>query len=150
MRGLWTLLLPELEGAEEEMWSVLSRGPFLVFLGCEPLRVGVRKPILWPDVSPCCRKGDPFQVPEGGFCLTLRNESSEETRVLTKYETLLEKGTQAESRKVRGTQQGCSITCPSVSDFMVMGLVSGLFPATRSESGCFLVAHALLSQDGFQ
>ena len=98
----------------------------------------------------CCRKGDPFQSPRVYSCLTLRNESSEETRVLTKYETLLEKGTQAESRKVRGTQQGCSITCPSVSDFMVMGLVSGLFPATRSESGCFLVAHALLSQDGFQ
>ena len=98
----------------------------------------------------CCRKGDPFQGPRVYSCLTLRNESSEETHVLTKHAILLEKGTQAESRTVRGTQQGCSTTWPSVSGFMAMGLVSGLFPATHSESGCFLVAHALLSRDGFQ
>ena len=98
----------------------------------------------------CCRKRDPFQSPKVYSCLTLRNESSEETHVLTKQGNLLEKGTQAESRKVRGTQQGCSTTCPSVLGFMGMGLVSGFFPATPSESGCFLVAHALLSQDGFQ
>ena len=42
----------------------------------------------------CCRKGDPFQGPKLGSCLTLGNELSEETRVLTKQEILLEKGTQ--------------------------------------------------------
>ena len=38
----------------------------------------------------------------------------------------------------------------AVSGFMVMGLVSGLSLANHSDSGSFLVASALLSQDGFQ
>ena len=33
---------------------------------------------------------------------------------------------------------------------MVMGLVSGLSLANPSDSGCFLVAYAMLSQDGRQ
>ena len=49
----------------------------------------------------CCRNGDPFQGPKLGSCLTLRNELSEETHVLTKQEILLGKGTRAESRRVR-------------------------------------------------
>ena len=49
----------------------------------------------------CCRKGDPFQGPKLGSCLTLRNELSEEAHVLTKHEILLGKGTQVESRRGR-------------------------------------------------
>ena len=49
----------------------------------------------------CCRKGDPFQGPKLGSYLTLRNELSEETQVLTKQEILLGKGTQMESSRVR-------------------------------------------------
>ena len=49
----------------------------------------------------CCRKGYPFKGPKLGSCWTLRNESSEETHVLTKQEILLGKGTQVESRNVR-------------------------------------------------
>ena len=49
----------------------------------------------------CCRKGDPFQGPKLGSCLTLRNELSEETHVLTKQEILLGKGTRVESSRVR-------------------------------------------------
>ena len=37
---------------------------------------------------PCCRKADPFQGPKLGSCLTLGNELSEETCVLTKQEIL--------------------------------------------------------------
>ena len=37
----------------------------------------------------CCRKGDPFQGLRVGSCLTLGNELSEETHMLTKQETLL-------------------------------------------------------------
>ena len=40
----------------------------------------------------CCRKADPFQGPKLGSCLTLRNELSEETHVLTKQESLLGQG----------------------------------------------------------
>ena len=49
----------------------------------------------------CCRKGDPFQGPKVGSCLTLRNELSEVTHVLTKQEILLGKGTRVESSRVR-------------------------------------------------
>ena len=52
-------------------------------------------------VAICFRKGDPFQGPKLGFCLTLRNELSEETHVLIKQEILLGKGTRVESSKVR-------------------------------------------------
>ena len=45
----------------------------------------------------CCRKGDPFQGPKPDFCLTLGNELSEETHVLTKQEILLGKGTRVET-----------------------------------------------------
>ena len=44
---------------------------------------------------------DPFQGPKLGSCLTLGNELSEETHVLTKQEILLGKGTQVESSRVR-------------------------------------------------
>ena len=49
----------------------------------------------------CCRKGDPFQGLKLASCLTLGNELSEETHVLTKQEILLGKGTRVESSRVR-------------------------------------------------
>ena len=52
-------------------------------------------------VCVCCRKGDPFQGPKLGSCLTLGNELSDETHVLTKQEILLGKGTWVESSRVR-------------------------------------------------
>ena len=52
-------------------------------------------------VAICCRKVDPFQGLKLGSCLTLGNELSKETYVLTKQEILLGKGTQVESSKVR-------------------------------------------------
>ena len=62
--------------------------------------------IMVQGVSPaalfiCCRKGDPFQGLTLGSCLTLGNKLSEETRMLTKQEILLGKGTRAESSRVR-------------------------------------------------
>ena len=52
-------------------------------------------------VAICCRKADPFQGLKLGSCLTLGNELSKETHVLTKQEILLGKGTQVESSRVR-------------------------------------------------
>ena len=49
----------------------------------------------------CFRKGDPFQGPKLGSCLTLGNELYEETHVLSKREILLGKGTRVESSRVR-------------------------------------------------
>ena len=96
-----------------------------------------------------------------GSCLTLGNEFSEEIHVLTKQETLLGRGVLAESSRVRearrialqgkGSQEDCSATWWfAVSGFMVMRLVSGFSLANPSDSGSFLVASALLSQDGLQ
>ena len=53
------------------------------------------------DVLFCCRKRDPLQGLKLGSCLTLRNELSEETHVLTKQEIFLGKGTRVESSRVR-------------------------------------------------
>ena len=62
------------------------------------LHSSVEGPLIlpsWPSPpfgsgSPfCCRKENPFQGPRVGSCLTLRNELSEETHVLTKQETSL-------------------------------------------------------------
>ena len=54
-----------------------------------------------PRVAICCRKADPFQGLKLGSCLTLGNELSEETSVLTKQGILLGKGTCVESHRVR-------------------------------------------------
>ena len=64
-----------------------------------------------------CRKEDPFQGPKLGSCLTLRNELSEETHVLTKPEILLGKGTRVESSRVRGPRR---ITLPRGSKSQVL------------------------------
>ena len=50
----------------------------------------------------CCRKGDPFQGPKLGSCLTLRNELSEETHVLTKHRFYWE-GHQGGEQEGKGT-----------------------------------------------
>ena len=65
-------------------------------------------------VTICCRKADPFQGPKLGSCLTLGNELSEETHVLTKQEILLGKGTRVENGRVREPRrsallQNCSV-----------------------------------------
>ena len=80
------------------------------------------------------------QGPKLGSCLTLGNELSEETYVLTKQEILLGKGTWVESSRVS------SATWLTVSGFMMMGLVSRLSLANHSDSESFLVVHALFSQ----
>ena len=60
-------------------------------------------------VAICCRKADPFQGPKLGSCLTLGNELSEETHVLTKQEILLGKGSQVESSRVRNAVLVCNL-----------------------------------------
>ena len=94
----------------------------------------------------CCRKGDPFQGPKLGSCLTLRNELSEETHELSKQEILLGKSARAESSRVREPKANYSATWLTVSGFMVMGLFSRLSLANHSDSESFLVVHTLFSQ----
>ena len=57
---------------------------------------------------------------------------------------------QGRDQQSKGTQENCSAMWLAVSGFMVMGLVSGLSLANRSDPRSFLVMHASLRQDGFQ
>ena len=95
----------------------------------------------------CCKKADPFQGRKPGSCVTLRNELSEETHLLTKQEILLGKGTWLESSRGREPRR-TALRMVSMSGFMVMGLVSRWSLANHSNSESFLVVQASLSQDG--
>ena len=55
-----------------------------------------------------------------------------------------------ESSRVREPRRTALPHGSAVSGFMVMGLVSWLSLANHSDSGSFLVAYPLLSQDGSQ
>lgn len=62
-----------------------------------------------------------------GSCLTLRNALSEEINVLTRQKTLPGRSAWVESKEQgEGTQENCSALWLAISDFMGMGLVSGL------------------------
>ena len=93
------------------------------------------------------QEGGPLPGSELGSCLTLGNELSEETHVLTKQEILLGKGTRVESSS-KGIQENSSALWLPVLGSMVIGLVSGWSLANHSNSESFLAAHASLSQDG--
>ena len=98
----------------------------------------------------CCRKGDSFQGTEVGSCLILRIKFSKETHVLIKQKILLGGGCAwVESRRMREPRR-TAVTWLAASRFTVMVLISGLSLANHSDSESFLVAHALLSQDGCQ
>ena len=72
-----------------------------------------------------------------------------ETRVLTKQEILLGKGTRVESSREREPRR-TALSRGSQSGFMVMRLVSGWSLANHSNSESFLVGHTSLSQDECQ
>ena len=69
--------------------------------------------------------------------------------MLKKQETLLGRGSLGGEQEGQGTQENSWATWLAVCS-MVMGLVSGLSLTNHSDSGSFLVAYALLSQDGLQ
>ena len=77
-------------------------------------------------VTICCSMGDPFQGPKLGSCLTLGNELSEETHVLTKQVILLGKGTRVESSRVREPRRTA----------LLHGSQSGKSHGQRSLVGC--------------
>ena len=83
------------------------------------------------------QEGHPFQDLKVGSCLTLGNDSSEETYVLTK--PFIKKGCLSGEQEGKGTQENCSATWLEVLGFMVMGLVSELSLANHSDSKSLLV-----------
>ena len=70
-----------------------------------------------------------------GSCLTLGNELSEETHVLTKQKTFLGRGRLGGEQQGEGTQENCSAMRRMVSGFMVMGLA---FRVVYGQSSCLL------------
>ena len=96
----------------------------------------------------CCRKGDPFQGPKLGSCLTLRNELSEETHVLTKQEILLGKGTRVESSRVREPRR---TALPRGSQSRVLwwrdSFPGGLWPIILIQSLSWWCMHRLAKMD---
>ena len=56
-----------------------------------------------------CRKGDPFQGPKLGSCLTLGKELSKETRA-NKARDFIGKGCPGGEQEGKGTQENCSVT----------------------------------------
>ena len=87
--------------------------------------------MVFSRAQKCCRKGDHFQGPRVGSCLTVGNELSEQTHMLTKQKTLLGRGPLGREQQRKGTEENCSAVWLTVSGFMVMGLVSGLSLANR-------------------
>ena len=83
--------------SRQEYWSGLPFPPpgDLPDSGIKPAS------LMSPALVDMLQEGGPLPGPETGSCLTLGNELSEETHVLTKQEILLGKGTQVESRRVR-------------------------------------------------
>ena len=79
------------------------------------------KQSLWNECGICYQNGDSFQGLRVGCCVTLRNELSKETRVLTKQKTLLVRGAWAEGSSIR-EQENCSDMWFTVSALMVMEL----------------------------
>ena len=70
-------------------------------------------------------EGGPFQDLSAGSCLTLGNELSEETHVLTEEEILLGRGARVESHRVREPRRTALPRDSEASGFMERGLVSG-------------------------
>ena len=72
----------------------------LGFLACPTL--GTAEP--W-----CCRKGNPFQGPRVGSCLTLGHELSQETHAcIDKAKVFTGKGCPGREQQGQGTQENCS------------------------------------------
>ena len=97
-RGISNQISKDLNGRFQE---ILAR------LCC--LLIVIIQSLLWF----CCRKGDPLQQ-KLGSCLTLRNELSKETHVLTKQEILLGKGTRVESSRGRTPWRAALPLAPSL------------------------------------
>ena len=94
------------------------------FFLIERFRLDVLK-IYFDKKQCCCGRGDTFQGPRVGSCLTVRNELSEET-CADKTRDFIGKGHPGGEQQGQGTQENSSATWLAVLGFMGMELVSGL------------------------
>ena len=94
------------------------------------------------------QEGGPLPGPETGLLSNTRKSIVRGDTCADKARDFIEKGHLGGDQEGKETQKNCSAAWLTVSGFMVMGLVSGWSLANHSNSESFLVAHALLSQDG--
>ena len=95
-----------------------------MFIGDSPWGCKVHSGSCVESVRVSVAGRGPFPRPlRVGFCLTLGNELSKETPILTRQKILLRSGIRAESSRVRETRR-TALSC-GLQSFMAMGLVSG-------------------------
>ena len=95
------------------------------------------------------QEGGPLPGPKSGLLSNTRKCIIQGNTCADKARDFIGTGHPGGEQEGKGTQN-CSATWLAVSGFMVMGLVSRLSLANRSDSGSFLVVHALFSQAGGQ
>ena len=96
------------------------------------------------------QEGGPLPGPESRLLSNTRKWIVQGDTRADKARDFIGKGCPGREQQGKGTKENCSATWIAVSGFMVTGLVSGLSLDKHSDSGSFLMAHAWLSQDGFQ
>ena len=96
------------------------------------------------------QEGGPLPGPESGLLSNTQKGIVQGDTYADKARDFIRKVCPKREQLGKRTQENCSATWLPVSGFMVIGFVSGLSLANRSDSESFLVVHALFSQDGCQ
>ena len=94
---------------------------------------------------PLLQEGGPLPGPETGLLSNTGKWIVWGDTCADKTRDFIGKGHPGKKQGGKGTQENCSAT---FLGFMVMGLIYGSSLANHSDSGSFLVVHALFSQDG--
>ena len=96
------------------------------------------------------QEGGPLPGPKSGLLSNTQKCIIQGDTCADKARDFIGTGHPGGEQEGKGTQENCSATWLAVSGFMAMGLVSRLSLANLSDSGSFLVVHALFSQAGCQ
>ena len=123
--------------------TVLSNLPILI----QP----ILKTTQWyRNYEKLLQEGRPLPGPKIGLLSNTREWIVWGDTCADKAREFIGKGRPGGEQQGEGTQENCSAMWLTVLGFTVMRLVSGLSLANRYDLRSFLVAHALLSQDGCQ
>ena len=96
------------------------------------------------ELKEILQEGKPLPGPESGLLSNTRGIVQRDACA----GDFIGQGHRSREREGKGTQENCSTVGLTASAFMVTGLVSRFSLTSHSDSGSFLVAHALLSQMG--
>ena len=130
--------------SRQEYWSGLPFPPpgDLPDSGIKPAS------LMSPALVDMLQEGGPLPGPETGLLSNTRKWVVRGDTCADKARDFIGKGHPGGEQEGKGTQENCSAPWLAVLGFMVMELVSRWSLGNQSNSESFLVAHALLSQDG--